>query len=86
MGRPGRSFFEAPFRAQEYLSRLQAEMAFANINSGSVSDLQNQAQELLSNVNTVPAATPSPTTAVAKLPATPPALPYTCWRLSASGG
>ncbi|MFS8897513.1 DNA-binding protein, partial [Synechococcus sp. R3-13] len=54
MGRPGRSFFEAPFRAQEYLSRLQAEMAFANINSGSVSDLQNQAQELLSNVNTDP--------------------------------
>lgn len=54
MGRPGRSFFEAPFRAQEYLSRLQAEMAFANINSGSVSDLQNQVQNLLGDVSTDP--------------------------------
>jgi hypothetical protein len=54
MGRPGRSFFEAPFRAQEYLSRLQAEMAFANVNSGSVSSLQNQVQNLLGNVSTDP--------------------------------
>ncbi len=52
--RPGRSFFEAPFRAQEYLSRLQAEMTFANITSGPVADLQQQAQQLLSRVNPDP--------------------------------
>jgi len=53
-GRPGRSFFEAPFRAQESLSRLQAEMTFANITSGPVADLQQQAQQLLSRVNADP--------------------------------
>ncbi len=52
--RPGRSFFEAPFRAQEYLSRLQAEMTFANITSGPVAELQQQAQQLLSRVNADP--------------------------------
>jgi len=54
MNHPGRSFFEAPFRAQEYLRRLQAEMAFFNVNSGTVADLQTQAQELLSGVTTNP--------------------------------
>ena len=52
--RPGRSFFEAPLRAQESLSRLQAEMAFANITAGPVAELQQQAQQLLSRVNTDP--------------------------------
>ncbi len=53
-GRPGRSFFEAPFRAQEALSRLQAEMAFANITSGPVAELQQQTQQLLGRVNADP--------------------------------
>ncbi|MFS8885134.1 hypothetical protein [Synechococcus sp. H70.2] len=42
-------------RAQASLSRLQAETTFANITSGPVAKLQQQAQQLLGRVNTHPA-------------------------------
>ncbi|MEN9223739.1 MAG: hypothetical protein Q6M04_14990 [Thermostichus sp. BF3_bins_97] len=52
--RPSRSFFEAPFRAQEYLTRLEAELAFYGNRNGRVSTLANQAEQLLSQVSTDP--------------------------------
>lgn len=52
--RPSRSFFEAPFRPQEYLTRLEAELAFYGNSNGRVSTLVNQTEQFLSRVNTDP--------------------------------
>ncbi|MCF2971726.1 DNA-binding protein [Synechococcus sp. Nb3U1] len=49
-----RSFFEAPFRAQENLTRLKAELAYYGNSDSRVSELMQQAEDLLSNVNTAP--------------------------------
>ncbi len=48
---PSRSFFEAPFRAQEYLMRLEAEIAYYGIENATVTALMNQSQQLLAEVS-----------------------------------